>query len=540
VTTPDSDDDDEFEGLDELDDEEWARRIGQIAARRGRPGNRLPPDLYELFSAIAEKELLRKVGSPGLPRPGHMLDEFEAFHCVIGGMGMIVEAIDRTLERKVALKFWLQSGEKAQEKLLSEAKALARLSHRNVVTVHGTGQWRERVYFVMEWIDGVDAKTWMAQPRTWREVRYVFIEAGRGLAEAHDKGIHHRDFKPENVLISVDGRVVVADFGIAESLREVENTDPRWGTPAGTPVYMAPERLRGERGDARSDQFSFCVAMWRGLFGLRPFAGEKPEELLEAIELGDVRAPPAGVPRWLSDVLRKGLANDPTERYRSMHDLLATLLDEPAGGELDVDESFTDEDPDEPDDRVLHTPAAAQDQGEAPELREPRAAIGDDEEIVIGGSDTAIAPAPPQRERWSYFVIGVLSVLVAVLGLIIIVMPPPLTSPEPSVAINTPYDEILRRVADDDFLGAWEYWDDHKTELTDAESLKIARMCLARSKDLKSKDLASDQAKANDAAFAVRMIANHVQLEGQTDELKKQGGQLEAEAVSLARDRPPE
>jgi hypothetical protein len=512
VTAPDSDDD-EFEGLDELDDEEWARRIAVIAARRGRSGGRLPPDLLELFDAITEKELLRKVASPN--EPGHMLDEFEAFHCVLGGMGMIVEARDRTLERKVALKFWLQSGPKAQERLLSEAKALAKLSHRNVVTVYGTRQWRERVYFVMEWIDGVDAKTWMAQPRTWREVRYVFVEAGRGLAEAHDKGIHHRDFKPENVLISVDGRVVVADFGIAESLREVENTDPRWGTPAGTPVYMAPERLRGERGDARSDQFSFCVAMWRGLFGLRPFAGEKPEELLEAIELGDVRAPPAGVPRWLSDALRKGLTNDPAERYRDMNELLTVLLDEPACGELDVDDPSADEDHDEPDGRVLHTPA------------------GDgDGEFVIDGRDAATAPAPPQRERWSYFAIGVLAAVIAVLGLIIILTPPPTS--EPPVVVTTPYHEILGLVAGDQFAEAREHWNDHKSELTGAESLRIARMCLARGKDLES-----DRAKAVEAAFTAQQMANHVWRFGETDELKKEGGQLQAEAYSLHRSQPP-
>jgi len=185
------------------------------------------------------------------------------------------------------------------------------------------------------------------------------VQAGRGLAAAHDAGIQHRDFKPGNMLIGKDGRVVVADFGIAASLRTVENADPRWGTPTGTPAYMAPERLRGEPGDARSDQFSFCVAMWRGLYGLRPFEGEQLEELLEAIELGDVRTnPDVNMPRWLTDVVRKGLADDPDDRHRNMHELVAAL-DRPPGDESEVDEPGDEGPYVEVDGRVLHQPGAA-------------------------------------------------------------------------------------------------------------------------------------------------------------------------------------
>src|SRR5690606_32597738 len=271
----DDDFDDELDALEGLDDDELEQRLIEFAERHPPP-RELPPDLSELFGLISDIAISRRVCETD-EIPGHMFDRFEAFGAVIGGMGLVIEARDTELERKVAIKLWKQSGPKAQRALLDEAKTLAQLSHRNVVTVYETGRWRERVFFVMEWIDGVDGRVWMDTPRTWREVRDVFVDAGMGLAAAHDAGIQHRDFKPANMLVG-HGRTVVADFGIADSLRNVENTDPRWGTPAGTPAYMAPERLRGEPGDARSDQFSFCVAMWRGLYGLRPFAGEEREE----------------------------------------------------------------------------------------------------------------------------------------------------------------------------------------------------------------------------------------------------------------------
>jgi serine/threonine protein kinase len=234
--------DDEFEGLDELDDEEWARRMEDIAARHQlRRDNKLPPDLRELFDAIMDKEILRNVADPN--EPPYLFEGLEAYRCKLGGMGMITEARDPGLERKVAIKFPLQSGPKAQAALLAEAKTLAKFSHRNIVTVYETRRWRARVFFVMEWIDGVDGQAWMKQPRGWRAVREVFVEAARGLAAAHDAGIQHRDFKPENMLIGNDGRVVVADFGIAESLRSVDDPDPEWGTPAGTVSLATPARI---------------------------------------------------------------------------------------------------------------------------------------------------------------------------------------------------------------------------------------------------------------------------------------------------------
>ncbi|MFO7561587.1 MAG: serine/threonine-protein kinase, partial [Enhygromyxa sp.] len=350
---------DELVEIGGLSDEEFAQRFQAEPISKPRP-KELPPDLDELFTDVRNVAISRRIlatlGDSPEAIPGHPFDRFEAFGGNTGGMGLVLEARDPVLDRTVAIKLWKQSGPKAQQALLDEARMLARLTHPNVVTVHDTGRWGERVFFVMEWIDGVDGHVWLATSRSWREVRDVFVDAGRGLAAAHQAGIQHRDFKPDNMLVGNDGRTVVADFGIAESLRSVENTDPRWGTPAGTPEYMAPERLRGEPGDARSDQFSFCVALWRGLYGLRPFAGAGPDELLEAVERGEVRtAPGADVPQWLAQVVRKGLAAEPDDRYSDMHELIAALLDEPPDEAADEGE-VDDDDVPLVDGRVLHKP----------------------------------------------------------------------------------------------------------------------------------------------------------------------------------------
>jgi hypothetical protein len=198
--------------------------------------------------------------------------------------------------------------------LLAEAKTLAKLSHRNIVTIYEPGSWGERVYFVMEWIAGMDGHTWIATKPDWQEIRVVFMAAANGLAAAHEAAIQHCDFKPANMLIGDDGRVVVADFGVADSR-------------GGTMSYMAPERLRGERGDARSDQFSFCVSLWEALFRVRPFAGARPEQLLAAIEAAELRVSEyaSEVPEWLIAVIRRGLAHNPDERWANMRELMLAL-----------------------------------------------------------------------------------------------------------------------------------------------------------------------------------------------------------------------
>ncbi len=313
------------------------RELDRLAEGQA-PVRRLPRDLNELWGEIRESADVRRDCDP--EEPPYPFDRFEVFEVKLGGMGMVLDARDPKLGRRVAIKLWCKSGPEANTALLNEAQTLAKLSHPNVVVVHETGRWNDRIFFVMEWIDGADGHEWLKTPRTWTEIRDVFVEAGKGLAAAHDMGIQHRDFKPANMLIGERGRVVVADFGVAASLDEADGADG--GGIVGTPCYMAPERLAGGRGDARSDQYSFCAAIWRALYETRPYAGETREELLAAMRRHELRIGRRRrhVPRWLEQVVRKGLALEPGERHADMHALVRALLAGPEGDDERSDSEF--------------------------------------------------------------------------------------------------------------------------------------------------------------------------------------------------------
>ena len=266
-----------------------------------------------------------------------------------GGMGVVYAAYDPELDRRVALKL-LRTDRFAAPghlRLLREAKALARLTHPNVVAVHDAGTFGDQVFVAMELVEGETLRQWLeAGSRSWREVLDRLLAAGRGLAAAHAAGLVHRDFKPENVLLGRDGRVRVVDFGLAKALADAAEEEPaapdsggelaspltEWGAVLGTPAYMAPEQIRGIAADARSDQFSFCVALYEALYGERPFAGKGPREIAEAVARGVPREAPAGtkVPGWLRAVVLRGLKADPEERYPDMDVLLRDLERDPA------------------------------------------------------------------------------------------------------------------------------------------------------------------------------------------------------------------
>jgi WD40 repeat protein/predicted Ser/Thr protein kinase len=264
-----------------------------------------------------------------------------------GGMGVVYIAYDEQLDRRVAVKLLRNTAaaSEARVRLEREAQAMARLSHPNVVTVHEVGEHDEQVFVAMEFVDGEDLRQWLGRSkRAWREVLAVFLQAGEGLAAAHEAGIVHRDFKPDNVLVGNDGRVRVADFGLANRVHVATEELPtesqrsrlgvlltRTGAVLGTPAYMAPEQIRGAAIDGRADQFSFCVALWEGLYGARPFAGKNFVELSTAITTGNVEAPPpdSGVPTWLREVMLRALAPDPNERFGSMREMLDVLARDP-------------------------------------------------------------------------------------------------------------------------------------------------------------------------------------------------------------------
>ena len=209
-----------------------------------------------------------------------------------GGMGVVFEAYDPVLDRRIAVKRLRDraaSGDASaapsdgRVRLRREAQALARLAHPNVIAVHDVSEHAGAMYIAMELVRGGTLRRWQAG-RPWREVIGAYLAAGRGLAAAHAAGLVHRDFKPDNVLVGDDGRVRVTDFGLARLAREpVERAAPASATGAldasltadgavlGTPLYMAPEQIDGGEVDARSDQYAWCLAVWEAIYGEQPF-----------------------------------------------------------------------------------------------------------------------------------------------------------------------------------------------------------------------------------------------------------------------------
>jgi serine/threonine protein kinase/tetratricopeptide (TPR) repeat protein len=317
-----------------------------------------------------------------------------------GGMGEVYAAYDPELDRKVAVKLLRAriengvSNTEGRQRTMREAQAIARLSHPNVIVVYDVGTFREQVFIAMEFVDGHTASYWgHAQPRPWQEVLKVYMAAGHGLQAAHEKGMVHRDFKPENVMVARNGEVRVMDFGLARQIegrattptpvpvtsstakfgnvatdggtivlhrrepgappittsnaegivQEVQEAAPsagvdlvgarltRTGAIMGTPAYMAPEQFFKAATDARSDQFSFCVTLYEALYGERPFPGNNIQSLVGNVVQGNIREPPPGskVPHWVRRVILRGLRPTPAERYASMADLLEALRKDP-------------------------------------------------------------------------------------------------------------------------------------------------------------------------------------------------------------------
>ena len=252
-----------------------------------------------------------------------------------GGIGVVYAARDPELGRKVALKFLLPS-DRGDERLIREARAMAALSHPNVVPVFEIGRHEGEVYVAMEFVDGQTLRAWQSG-RSVVEVLEAYMQAGRGLAAAHAHGIVHRDFKPDNVMVGQDGRPRVLDFGLARAAGGLDVTElapepnattlTKTGAILGTPAYMAPEQFAGEDADERSDQFAFCVSLYEAIYGGRPFRAETVPSLARKVTRGEFVPPPArrDVPRRIRDALRRGLSLDRGDRFDSMDALLAGL-----------------------------------------------------------------------------------------------------------------------------------------------------------------------------------------------------------------------
>ena len=260
-----------------------------------------------------------------------------------GGMGQVYVAVDPELDRRIALKLLSVRQDKAaasgllRDRLQREARALARLSHPNVIAIHDVGTHQGDVFIAMELVAGRTLRKWLGEAkRSQREILEVLIAAGRGLRAAHEAGLVHRDFKADNVIVGDDGRVRVLDFGLARAASiepaAAEIAGQILSTPItiegsvlGTPGYMAPEQYQGGRVDEKTDQFCFCITAYEALYREHPF-GDAVGEIRTATCTGQVRASEgADVPAHLRKALLRGLAVDPAARYPAMDALLHDL-----------------------------------------------------------------------------------------------------------------------------------------------------------------------------------------------------------------------
>jgi serine/threonine-protein kinase len=347
-----------FEAVIDLDPADAARRLDEecagdealraaverlVAADRAAGPGFLAPPGPALAEALGGAELDATVPAAHRgPEQSARIGRFFVLRVLgEGGMGVVYVGYDETLDRRVALKL-LHRGAAGGAWLKREGQALGRLAHPNVVAVHEIGEHEGRVFLAMELVEGLTLRAWLAStPRAFAEVCGMFVQAGKGLAAAHAAGLVHRDFKPDNVLVGADGRARVADFGIAalagagSLLAEPEGDAPgsperlltQRGALVGTPAFMAPELLRMERATPASDQWAFCVALYKAAYGAAPFPADDLPSLLKAVAEDPPAPPPRreDVPAWLAPIVLRGLAKDPAARFSSMDAFLEAI-----------------------------------------------------------------------------------------------------------------------------------------------------------------------------------------------------------------------
>ncbi len=258
-----------------------------------------------------------------------------------GAMGVVLEAYDPELDRRVAIKLLRTDGSAGDaasdgvRRLQAEARALARLSHPHVVAVHDVGRFGDEVFIAMELVRGPTFAAWLrAATRPLASVLEVLLAAGDGLAAAHAAGVIHRDFKPDNVIVADDGRARVTDFGLARAApgdalaladaptRALATT--RTGAIAGTPAYMAPELFAGAAADEATDVWSFCVTAFEALAGRRPWQARDLAELRQQIAR-PVTWRDGEVPPRIREAVLRGLEPERARRWPAMAPLLAAL-----------------------------------------------------------------------------------------------------------------------------------------------------------------------------------------------------------------------
>jgi serine/threonine-protein kinase len=247
-----------------------------------------------------------------------------------GGMALVFKAKDLRLNRLVAVKIMredLMDDEEFRSRFYAEAHAVAMLSNQNIVAVYDVSQNPDIEYIVMELVDGITLRQYMDRrgALAWREVLHFSTQIARALAHAHERGIVHRDIKPQNVMMFRDGTAKVADFGIAALENEIYENN---GQAIGSIHYIAPEQAKGENPDARSDIYSLGVVMYEMLTGKKPYEGETIGE----IAVKHINAKPvmpsllvSDIPPELERISLKAMCADIIQRYQSAEEMLLEL-----------------------------------------------------------------------------------------------------------------------------------------------------------------------------------------------------------------------
>jgi len=329
-------------------------RLGELEGDRTFVPTR-PPEEERTFVSSRPPEGAHDpslVGTLGTLGPGGRVGRYAIQRQLgQGGMGTVFLGYDPELDRRVAIKLLhpdLSSSQDFRTRFLREAQAMARISHPNVVAVHDIVSEQGQLFVAMEYVEGTTLESWLESPRSTEQVLELFRKAGTGLAAAHAAGLIHRDFKPANVLIGLDGSVQVSDFGLARAVDAGEEVRSpvagsavpesalnqaltRVGVTMGTPAYMSPEQLGAKPVDARADQFSFCVALYEALYDQLPYEGLDLRARLELLSSGKLDTPRTSrrVPPWLRQAVLRGLSFAPEERFPSMEALLQALAHEP-------------------------------------------------------------------------------------------------------------------------------------------------------------------------------------------------------------------
>ncbi|MFZ5858018.1 MAG: serine/threonine protein kinase [Chloroflexota bacterium] len=246
-----------------------------------------------------------------------------------GGMAIVYKAYDTRLERDVAVKvirtekLTIETMGKTLKRFEREAKALAKLTHPNIVSITDYGERDEKPYLVMPYLPGGTLKQKLGKPIPWEESVRLLIPISRALHYAHQQGIIHRDVKPSNILITQSGEPMLTDFGIAKILLDNEETADLTGTGmgVGTPEYMSPEQFQGKGVDARTDVYSIGVVLYEMVTGRKPYQADTPAAVLIKQVTEPLPRPKSFVPD-LSDefekILLKALAKNKEDRFEDM------------------------------------------------------------------------------------------------------------------------------------------------------------------------------------------------------------------------------